>query len=145
VSHFLSKCGLFVQCISQLAENNLLTAEMYPSITEHTRDRLQDKLVSVRKQALLTLEALITRNPFGNVLSYDLAFEAMETELRQLNTNSVKSRSVRRASMAAPKSTPQENEDAVGDACTGVPDKANMRMPVWFLVQCGACMQAWLL
>lgn len=102
---------VFLQCISQLAEHGVLTAEMYPSITNCTRDRISDKLVSVRKQALQTMEALITRNPFGNVLSRAAADAVVLEEVLKLAGRNQKRKSVRRASMAAPKDEGAAVED----------------------------------
>lgn len=108
-----------MQCIGRLAENGVLTAEMFPSTTDCTRDRLVDRLVSVRKQALQTMEALITRNPFGHVLSHEAAMAHVEQEVRALATRRYKQKSVRRVSMMPPP-PPTQDEDAVGDASKGV-------------------------
>lgn len=102
---------MLVQCISQLAEHGLLPTEMYASITDSVRERLTDKLVSARKQAVHTMEAVVTRNPYGNVLSKDVVTERIEEDLTKLAGKSEKRKSVRRAaSMVA--ATPTQDEGA---------------------------------
>lgn len=57
-----------VQCLTTLAENERLPTDSYVSVTQAALARITDTLKSVRKAAMLLMESLLQRNPFGRFI-----------------------------------------------------------------------------